>query len=372
MKPHLLGSIASSKPASSGSWLVENLVYSSGGDTNGLFYWIGSHDLNGDSHSYTIPSTRVQVGSTSSWDGGYGVPQYLISRGLETYNSWVAASALPNAVLFNLSPLRKFKPNKITLQSEGNNGCHPKDWVLYGSNDGITWDVLQTVTNSGINSTYTWYSFDITPPSIAYSQFKLDITATSNGSSVRLNEIELYGELSQVSGLTFYEEGSPDGTGTKGYFYYRGTHDANGDPRAWVNPVGNGITQTVSSQPWGQLGLHITDRNLSTRWATDGGTNAWSKWDLGVGKSLVVSGFYMAGYPTYSSSAWFKLQGSNDDTNWTDLYVLPSPYTVDQWWIKSFGCNQGVTDAFRYIRFLTSSTSWADMRELELYGYEPA
>lgn len=372
MKPHLLGSIASSKPASSGSWLVENLVYSSGGDTNGLFYWIGSHDLNGDAHAWTAPARRIQVSSTSGWDGGYGQPRYVISRGQDSYNTWVAASALPNAVLFNLSSFRTFKPNKITLQSEANNGCHPKDWVLYGSNDGTNWTTLQTVTNSGIDSTYTWYSFDITPPSVGYSYFKLDITATSGGGSVRLNEIELYGELSQVSGLTFYEEGSPDGTGTKGYFYYRGTHDANGDPRAWVNPSGNGITQTVSSQPWGDLGAHLSDRNWSNKWGTDGATNAWSKWDLGVGKSLVVTGYYLATQAQYTSTNWYKLQGSNDDTNWTDLHVVKSPYYIEQDSFISQGCSEGVTDAFRYIKLLTSGTISAAFRELELYGYEPA
>lgn len=371
MKNHLLGAIASAKQITEGSWLTQDLVYSSGGDTNGLFYWLGSHDLNGDAYSWAQPWRKVLVSSTAYWDGGYGPPLATISRGADTYNSWVATSALPNDIVFNLSPLRKFKPNKLTIQSEGNGGCHPKDWIFYGSNDGATWVPLQTVTDSGINATYTWFSFDVTPPSVGYSYFKIDVTATSGGGSVRVNEIELYGELSQVSGLTFYEEGPPDNSGTKGYFYYRGTHDSNGDPRAWVNPVGNGITQTVNVEPWGNLGIHLSDRNPATKWHTDGVQNSWSKWDLGVGRSLVLSGFYMYTEQQYTGSANFKFQGSNDDTNWTDLHILNSPFYWDTYTLRSTGCTEGVTDAFRYIRLLTGSVQ-ASIYDVELYGYEPA
>lgn len=371
MKLRHFGTAASSRVSGPG-YTPHTLTYSSGGDTNGVFYWIGSHDLNGDSHTWANPANRVLVSALQGWDGGYGQPRYVVSRGTDTYNAWVSAAALPNAIIFSLGSFYKLKPNKITLQSEGNPGCHPKDWILYGSNDGTNWTVLQTVTNSGISSTYTWYDFAITSPDNGYSYFKLDITATSGGNAVRLNELELYGELSQLSGLTFYEEGPPNGTGTKGYFYYRGTHDTNGAPRAWVNPVGNGITQTVSSQPWGNLGIHLTDRNNGTFWDTDGATNAWSKWDLGVGKSLVVSGYYLSSNASYDGVNGYKLQGSNDDTNWTDIHQAEMNYYIENNFPISQGCNKGVTDAFRYIRLLTFGSRSGSFREIELYGYEPA
>ncbi len=55
---------------------------------------------------------------------------------------------------------------------------HPKDWTFQGSNDGVTWTTLDTVT--GHNSTLVDYTSSLLANTTSYSYYRLNVTATFN------------------------------------------------------------------------------------------------------------------------------------------------------------------------------------------------
>lgn len=67
-----------------------------------------------------------------------------------------------------------------------------KSWVLYGSNDGNSWDAIDTVTDSGMDDiNYADYTYIVDKVG-AYTQFKLTVTE-GYGDSFQLSEISLNG-----------------------------------------------------------------------------------------------------------------------------------------------------------------------------------
>ena len=76
---------------------------------------------------------------------------------------------------------------------------------------------------------------------------------------------------------------------------------------------------------------------------------------------------YIAGLPTRSPRDW-KFQGSNDDTNWTDLHTVVNEPTFLQYEKRSYVFAN--TTPYLYYRILISANSGSDsmwMTEIELY-----
>lgn len=104
-------------------------------------------------------------------------------------------------------------------------------------------------------------------------------------------------------------------------------------------------------------------------------SGSWISIDLGAGRSLKVNHYVLCGATTTGSylRSW-KLQGSDDNSNWTDLDTQTSNATIN-------GANQAVDVAvagqtifYRYLRILLSSGGASDgsnylvCSEFEFYG----
>ncbi|ASR47218.1 hypothetical protein B4V02_11235 [Paenibacillus kribbensis] len=74
----------------------------------------------------------------------------------------------------------------------------PKDWTFEGSNDGITWNVLDTQSNitGWVNSTPKKFSFS---NSNSYKNYRINITANNGSQYLALSELEM---MSKVSSST--------------------------------------------------------------------------------------------------------------------------------------------------------------------------
>ena len=75
-----------------------------------------------------------------------------------------------------------------------------KSWVLYGSQDGENWDVIDTVKDSGMKDVnYKDYTYAVDKVG-TYTRFKLEITEKA-GTGFQLSEIGLKGcvDLSSAS-----------------------------------------------------------------------------------------------------------------------------------------------------------------------------
>jgi beta-galactosidase len=92
--------------------------------------------------------------SVSSFENGEGNPDHLIDGDPSTFwhSHWSGtAAAAPHEVILNLGELRDLKSLRITPRRDMTNG-RVKDYELYVSSDGTTWDV-PIVKGSFLNAT---------------------------------------------------------------------------------------------------------------------------------------------------------------------------------------------------------------------------
>jgi hypothetical protein len=90
---------------------------------------------------------------------------------------------------------------------------NPRTWTFEGSNNGSTWDVLDTQTNF-TSGGLTFYSFDISANTTSYTYYRINITAVNGGSNLIIPELEmsevtnLYGSIVAGGGFTFANGGN--------------------------------------------------------------------------------------------------------------------------------------------------------------------
>ncbi|QHG15809.1 discoidin domain-containing protein [Nostoc sp. ATCC 53789] len=165
------------------------LTYSSNGDDNGLFYYLGT---NGKTTFWVNPATTSALIVTASSTEG-GSPVGLSDRSASEYYSNISAN---NWIKYQIDTGKKLKCNYYSIRSRANNvDYYPRNWILQGSNDGSTWTDLDTqVNNTTISSISQWLSLPVTSTT-AYSYFRLlqNGVDSSGVGYLCLGEIELYG-----------------------------------------------------------------------------------------------------------------------------------------------------------------------------------
>jgi hypothetical protein len=69
----------------------------------------------------------------------------------------------------------------------------PKDWTLDGSNDGTSWDTLDTVTGYTPVSSSAYVTFTVDTPG-TYTYYRLNITANNGDTYIGVGGLYLYGQ----------------------------------------------------------------------------------------------------------------------------------------------------------------------------------
>jgi hypothetical protein len=155
----------------------------------------------------------------------------------------------------------------------------PASWTLSGSNDGVTWTVIETRFGQSWASRYLTRDFVLSTRSAAYTQFRFDFVP-SVGSALQLAELELYG-ASQVSVQITPSSYSARGQANR--------------------------TCAISK---------LFDGRNSTKWVDNSGST-WVK--VAMQSATTMHRYTItsaADYPQYDPVSW-TLSGSNDGTNWT-------------------------------------------------------
>ena len=167
-------------------------TYASVGDSNGIFYSIGT---SGNTSPWANPTSNGLIISSSSI--GSGSLNSLVNRD----NSSFYTNSDPNSfVSFFLGGTRKLKCNYYTLETRADSSdYYPRNWKLQGSNNGNTWvDLDIQINNPTLNSVNQWLALPVSPSDVAYSYFRI-YTNGDNSAGYRhlvLGEVELYGEYS--------------------------------------------------------------------------------------------------------------------------------------------------------------------------------
>lgn len=179
-----------------------NLNYVSNGDTNGLFFNLGT---NGGSTSFTNPATngRVLVLASSI---GMGSPTSLSDRSASDFytndipGSWIAWDLGTNAA---------FQLTRYSYRTRSaSNGNHPRSWKIQGTNTINAWDTavinssnwvdLDTRVNqtqvTGLNA---WFNFVLPSTVDTYRYIRMLNTGVTdtNQNFLCAGEIEFYGKL---------------------------------------------------------------------------------------------------------------------------------------------------------------------------------
>lgn len=144
----------------------------------------------------TIPDPNSSYRITGN--GGILTAQYTSSKQTENY---------PNLIDVNTATKYFVGQNKLWVQYQSPTSeilsfyevasandtptRDPKDWTLYGSNDGAVWDALDVQTNQSFNNRYE-RRFFVVNATTAYKYYKLDITANSGATQIQFSEWNLY------------------------------------------------------------------------------------------------------------------------------------------------------------------------------------
>ncbi|MBW4425940.1 MAG: discoidin domain-containing protein [Nostoc desertorum CM1-VF14] len=164
------------------------LTFNANGDTNGVFYWMGTSE---GTEVWSNPSDKGLIIGASGV--GAGSPLSLVDRSDSEFytanqpNSWIS---------FYLGG-KTLKCNYYSLKSRNSSsGFYPRSWKLQGSNDQNNWvDLDSQIDNTTLNGNSQWLSLPVANSSTRYTSFRILMTSlcSSNSGHLVLGEVELYG-----------------------------------------------------------------------------------------------------------------------------------------------------------------------------------
>ena len=136
-------------------------------------------------------------------------------------------------------------------------------------------------------------------------------------------------------------------------------------------------TMTSNTEPSGQVifsssvsaAWNVFDRNISTSWASETNTNSWVGYKFTENKIVKRVSFnsYASGSSDFRVKN-FKIQASNDNSNWTDLFSGTASASSDE---QFFDINNN--NSYLYYRMYVTdvySGAFIQIIELQFYGRE--
>lgn len=239
---------------------------------------------------------------------------------------------------------------KITPQS------NPRGWRFEGSNNEIDWDVLDTQDSwSGVQ----YYQFNNLK---AYKTYRLYVTKSATNAYVEIKELEMY-ELIYINKFLLLSDG-------KIYSFKIIPGEKN---ETLTSNVGVTAIASASNESSGAYGAwRVFDGGLgeTRRWTTTNsnqGAPQWVKYSIkDEKKSLKKYSVYAGG--SRQPTAW-RLEGSNDETNWDILDEVSGLKDVTDYTILYEKEFVSLKSYIHYRLYLTAqlSSGYIELGEVELY-----
>lgn len=268
-----------------------------------------------------------------------------------TLSSWKSFSTLPVWISIYI-PSNAHVLTSYAITGGGSNWS-PKDFTLQGSNNNVTWTVIDTQVGRGA---LPRYEIPIIGSTIAYTYYKLNVTAlTGSGFQLVLAELELIDNGTHVIDIT-----TPAQTSAS-------------------------VPFTVTIAPGGEVSaLNAAWKafdHSAVPWANDywwcgviGGGQSWIQIAI-PGNINIVEGYAITANPILSQNnapkAW-TLQGSNDGIAWTVLDTRTNEITWGQSERRAYSAVASLAYAYYKLDFTASGGTNTDLKvqEIELnVGY---
>lgn len=311
----------------------------------------------------------------------------------------------------------------------------PRDWTFEGSNDGLTWYVLDTRTNEFFTSRHETRSFTIPDPK-AYLYYRLNVSQNRGGGDVlQLAELRVGGSLAAgtMPGTPVLDPPSVDSNAitltwapaanATGYYVQRVNDDGSGTTEIFTNSTSytdtnlapgtsylyqvqavNGtlrgfpsaisarattagvaalqdITALSSSVPVeqhpgnevvGEEVTKVTDNNPFSKYF-EPNPNTWIQLET---PSSVVTSYSLTSandYPDRDPRDW-TLEGSNDGTTWTVLDTRTNQAFTNRHSTRTYACNPGRLEFSHYRLHIHANHGSPDtqLAEWRLFGTSSA
>ena len=224
----------------------------------------------------------------------------------------------------------------------------PYNWTLSGSNDGVTWTVIESRSAQTFASRYLKRDFTLAKASAGYLQFRFDIVCKS-GSITQLANLQVFGQAA----ATTPEEMPTAEPATS-------TVLAELAPASFAARGENGTKEGTAK---------LFDHTATTKWLDFSGTT-WIQVSFNEPHAIESYSFTSANDRSERDPRNWTLSGSNDGVTWTVIESRASQSFASRLLQRDFVLAEK-SEAFKHYRFdiVCKSGSITQLADLELWGY---
>ena len=142
------------------------------------------------------------------------------------------------------------------------------------------------------------------------------------------------------------------------------------------NPHSKGLIEvTASSNEYKQC-YNVLDYGWNSHWRTNDVANSWIQFDMKDSRVCLASYTIKTfdGGPGDCHLRKWKIEASNDCSNWVPLDVEDTDALNGYYFTKNFECSQRTNEFFRYIRLTQTGKNWCNndnyllFKEIEFFG----
>jgi hypothetical protein len=328
---------------------------------------------------------NICIGGTPSASSEYSA-SYPASNAFDGNASsfWCSkATGLPQWIQYDLGEGLAKRVVEYTLTARSPSYNPANSFVFAGSNNGTDWTTIDTQTGLSWSGGEKKRFNDFTNSTL-YRYHR--ITVTASGSAAEFAEIELLAEatapykqyLSSMRDRSLKGISLARGNGAT-FLTYRKRDRLRMmsipsvvewvSPQMSANNAPSPYVVSASHQYGTQYEWKAFDGKAGTDWSTGplNPAGEWIKLHSGT-KHIRITYMNLKNRPPFGFKD-FKVQGSNDDTNWTDIYVGSAAKSTD---VQEFSFAPSINAFFTYHRVLCV-TGWdngLDVYEIGFKGYE--
>ena len=269
-------------------------------------------------------------------------------------------------------------PTYVGIKGQQDGSNHPRNFKIQGSQDDVGWEDLVDEDSTGPGNN-TWYSTAVSTSN--YFRYIRILQYGANSSSLGylvIGDVEIWGTYDDAYTYTSHTPETGETTvayssdGLNGLIDWLG-RDKGGVGFAHPESVRSHITISANSVFNSNGEENAFDHSDAIYHSNNGSTAEWVKVDFGDGNTVQPTRFGVLSRPDANSGHLrnFDIEGSNDDSDWTELASVTSdgPSNLDTWY--SVACT--ASEGYRYIRINqtgldSSGTGYLTGSEFELWG----